>query len=126
MISLHDTEKLHKVLIENFGGSSGIRDFGGLSSALDRPFQTFASRELYPGTLEKAAALIESILINHPFVDGNKRSGYALTRLFLLSNKIDFTAAEELKYKFVIDIAAGKIRFEEILTWLQKHTAEFN
>ena len=71
--------------------------------------------------LEKAASLLESLLNNHPFVDGNKRTGYALTRLFLLDNNYDIDATQQDKYDFIIDIASGKIKYEEILTWLESH-----
>lgn len=122
MISVHETLQLHETLIEAFGGASGVRDSGASKSALERPFQTFASVDLYPDPLEKASALIESILINHPFIDGNKRTGYALMRLYLLSRNLDISASQDAKYLFVIDVASGQVRFEEILHWLQNNT----
>ena len=72
MISREETEKLHDILLRSFGGSSGIRDLSALESALLRPFQTFGDTQLYPSVVEKASALIESILNNHPFVDGTR------------------------------------------------------
>ncbi|HRO48468.1 type II toxin-antitoxin system death-on-curing family toxin [Agriterribacter sp.] len=122
MISIEETEKIHKVLVDTFGGTHGIRDLDALQSALSRPFQTFDNADLYPGVLEKAASLIESLLNNHPFVDGNKRTGYVLTRLFLLTNKYNIEATQQDKYDFVISIASGKIRYKEILIWLESHT----
>lgn len=122
MISIEETEKIHKVLVDTFGGTHGIRDLDALRSALSRPFQTFDNVDLYPSVLEKAASLIESLLNNHPFVDGNKRTGYVLTRLFLLTNKYNIEATQQDKYDFVINIASGKIRYEEILMWLESHT----
>jgi death-on-curing protein len=122
MISLHETEALHKVLIEKFGGTIGLRDTGSLQSALSRPFQTFNNVDLYPSVLEKAAALIESIINNHPFIDGNKRTGYVITLLLLMSNGYDVRASQDVKYEFVIDIASGKMKFQEILNWLQIHS----
>ena len=122
MISIEETEKIHKVLVDTFGGTHGIRDLDALQSALARPFQTFDNADLYPSVLEKAASLIESLLNNHPFVDGNKRTGYVLTRLFLLTNKYNIEATQQDKYDFVINIASGKIRYEEILMWLKSHT----
>ena len=121
MISIQETEKLHKVLVDAFGGAHGIRDTDALQSALSRPFQTFDNTELYPGVLEKAASLLESLLNNHPFVDGNKRTGYALTRLFLLDNNYDIEATQQDKYNFIIDIASGNSKYEEILKWLESH-----
>jgi death-on-curing protein len=81
MIDLQDAIRVHEVLIDQFGGSKGVRDLAQLESALARPFQTFDQKDLYLSPLEKAAALIESILKNHPFIDGNKRIGYVLMRL---------------------------------------------
>lgn len=75
MISVEEVESIHALLIHKFGGSSGIRDMRQLESALARPYQTFDGPELYPDAESKAAAIVESILINHPFIDGNKRTG---------------------------------------------------
>ncbi len=73
MIPINDILELHEKSINDFGGSRGIRDIGLLESAIARLFQTFDGEDLYPTTLDKAAALGESLIINHPFVDGNKR-----------------------------------------------------
>jgi death-on-curing protein len=124
MISIQETENIHKVLIDTFGGTHGIRDIHALQSALSRPFQTFDNAELYPSILEKAASLLESLLSNHPFVDGNKRTGYVLTRLFLMTNNYDFEATQQDKYNFVISIASGQTGYEEILMWLQSNTKQ--
>jgi death-on-curing protein len=121
MISREETEKLHTVLIESFGGTNGIRDISALESALARPFQTFDNNELYPAAIEKAASLIESILTNHRFVDGNKRTGLVLVRLYLINSGFDINATKEEKHEFVISIATGKRRFEEIVMWLETH-----
>ena len=126
MISVKEVEEIHKILIAAFGGSHGIRDMASLDSALARPFQTFGNDDLYPTPIHKAAALIESLLINHPFVDGNKRTGYVLMRIFLISNGLDINATQEDKYIFVINIATGKAKFEEIIDWLTKHVEEKN
>ena len=123
MIKLSEVERIHQILIDQFGGTTGVRDIEALKSALDRPFQTFDEKELYPTVLEKAASLLESILNNHPFVDGNKRTGYTVARIFLLQNGNDITATEQEKYDFIVGIASGDIKFEEILYWLKIHTS---
>ena len=73
MILISDAIAIHSLLIDRFGGSPGIRDAGILESALARPHQSFDGRELYPGPVDKAAALFESLITGHPFIDGNKR-----------------------------------------------------
>src|SRR5437868_7142776 len=118
MISVKEVEEFHQLLIDTFGGSHGIRDLAALESALARPFQTFDDKELHPTPIHKAASLIESILINHPFIDGNKRTGYVLMRMYLISNELDIQATQEEKYDFVIKIASGLIKFEDIFEWL--------
>ena len=124
MISVKDAEEIHKVLINTFGGSHGVRDINGLESALARPFQSFENQELYPSVILRAAALLESILLNHPFVDGNKRVGYTLMRLFLLSNGFDIEASQDDKYEFIISVASGKKDFDGIAEWLTVHTSQ--
>lgn len=122
MISIDEVEEIQKVLINTFGGIHGVRDRSALDSALQRPFQTFNQVDLYPSILEKASALLESILINHPFIDGNKRIGYTLLRLFLIKNDFDISGSQEMKYNFIIEIASGKIKYDDILSWLKLNT----
>jgi death-on-curing protein len=124
MISTKEVERFHQILITTFGGSPGIRDFSALESALARPFQTFDNDDLHPTPVHKAASLIESILINHPFVDGNKRTGYVLMRIYLMDNGLDIHATQEEKYNFVISIASGAIKFDGIFEWLTKHVVK--
>ncbi|HEY5511438.1 MAG TPA: Fic family protein [Prolixibacteraceae bacterium] len=118
MIDIQDVIRIHEILIGNFGGSKGLRDHGLLESAISRPFQTFDKVDLYSNPVEKSAALIESIIINHPFVDGNKRIGYVLMRVLLMEFGFDIIATEEEKYDFVLKIAEGKYHHLEIIEWL--------
>lgn len=121
MISESEVLEIHSILIERFGGSNGIRDKKLLNSALNRPYQTFDGQELYPTPIEKAAAVLESIVKNHPFMDGNKRTGYVLARLFLMDAQLDIKANQEQKYQFVISISTGELEFDQIKKWLQKY-----
>jgi death on curing protein len=122
MITVKEVESIHQVLITSFGGAHGIRDLQSLQSAITRPFQTFDGLDLYATPFEKTAALLESILINHPFVDGNKRTGYTLYRLLLIQNGYDINASEDKKYEFIVGIASGNIKYESIVVWTAANT----
>ena len=114
MISEGEVIEIHTILIERFGGSNGVRDKALLDAALNRPYQTFDRKELYPTPIDKAAAILESVVKNHPFNDGNKRTGYVLARLLLMGEQRDITATQEEKYELVITISKGAYNFEQI------------
>jgi death-on-curing protein len=122
MIDYSTAEKVHTILIEQFGGAKGIRDPRGLEAALARPMSTFDGNDLYVSPIDKASALFESLIISHPFMDGNKRISYVLMRLFLLENGLDIIASQDEKYDLVISASTGKWRFDEINSWLSLHT----
>lgn len=124
MITLDDAVKIHSILIERFGGTKGVRDKNSLESALLRPYQTFDKKQLYLSPAQKAAAIIESIITNHPFLDGNKRFGYVAMRLTLLSDGMDIIASEDEKYDFVIKIAQGIFKYPDILNWINSKTTK--
>jgi death on curing protein len=126
MISVREVEHIHAVLIEKFGGSKGIRDHSLLESAINRPFQTFDLKDLYPTNLEKAAALFQSLIVNHPFIDGNKRTAYVLLRLYLMSQKLDIQATQEEKYVFVIKAAEGRFNFDQNKNWIIDHSVDLS
>src|SRR3546814_18300117 len=88
-------------------------DKGLLESSIQRPFHTFDQKELYPDPVDKAAAILESIISNHPFVDGNKRTAYVVARLFLRANNLDIQETQDEKYEFVISAARSEIRRSE-------------
>jgi len=119
MISLSEVLEIHELLISEFGGSYGIRDLNLLNSALNRPFLGFGNVEFYPNLQDKAAALIESIVKNHPFIDGNKRTAYVLMRLYLIQEGFDIIASQNEKYEFVMNIADGKSEYQEITIWIE-------
>jgi len=123
MFDIQNVLELHSKVLAKYGGAEGVRDFNMLDSALKRPFQTFGSEDLYPTPIDKAAAVLESIIKNHPFVDGNKRAAYLLAAALLLENNITINASEDAKYDFVINAATGLFQFEEIAEWLRANTA---
>jgi death-on-curing protein len=119
MIRLQEVLAIHDILIERFGGSRGVRDNAGLESAINRPYQTFDGNELYPEPVDKAAAIFESIISNHPFLDGNKRTAYVLMRLLLKEGTLDIIATEDEKFDFVIQCAQGTKTFDDIKSWIK-------
>lgn len=119
MIPVPEVIRIHQILIESFGGTNELRNREALESALARPYQTFDSQELYPNPEDKAAALVESIVINHPFLDGNKRIGYTLMRITLLEYNLDIDTSQEEKYNLIIEISTGVKKFEDIRDWLK-------
>lgn len=122
MIIKEDILILHRKSIEDFGGAHGVRDMGLLESAIARPFQTFGGEQLYPTLFEKAAALGQSLIVNHPFCDGNKRTGMLAMASLIISSKRRFTASSDKLYNFIINISTGTISFEEIVEWLKENT----
>lgn len=94
--------------------------------AIHRPFATFDNQDLYPTPSDKAAAILESILINHPFVDGNKRTAYVLMKLILLDNGLDIIADQDEKYKMIISASIGDMRFDDIKNWIQTRLKKKN
>lgn len=113
--------KLHNQLIDESGGEYGIRDEGLLESALNAPFQSFDNRDLYITVQAKAARLGYGIIKNHPFIDGNKRSGTHIMLLFLYFNNIELDYSQEELSDFILKIASGKAEYEDLLNWIIKH-----
>ncbi|TZF82232.1 type II toxin-antitoxin system death-on-curing family toxin [Pedobacter sp. BS3] len=119
MIDAGTVINIHNILIEKFGGSKGIRDLAGLKAALARPYATFDAIDLYPTIEDKAAAVFESMIINHPFIDGNKRVAYVLMRLIIMQEGNDIAASHDEKYQMVLLASKGEMRFEEIRGWIR-------
>ncbi|MBW4560529.1 MAG: type II toxin-antitoxin system death-on-curing family toxin [Mojavia pulchra JT2-VF2] len=113
---------LHRQIIEQSGGALGIRDLGGLESALAQPRMTFSGEDLYPTVIDKAAALGFSIIMNHPFIDGNKRTGHAAMETFLILNGIEISASVDEQEQIILVVASGNLRREAFGEWLQHNT----
>lgn len=122
MISVQQALEIHLIAIENFGGSQGIRDKDALESALGRPFQTYDGNDLYLSIEEKAAAIGESIITNHPFIDGNKRTGYLVMEAVLRYENKKINVNDDVLYEFVIAVATGQKKFDQIVEWLKINT----
>jgi death-on-curing protein len=105
------------------GGSLGLLDLGALESAVAQPRMVFADEELYPTLPEKTAALGFSLIQNHPFVDGNKRTGHAAMETFLVLNGHEIKAAVDAQQTVLLQLAAGEMKREAFLVWLRAHIA---
>lgn len=114
---------LHTQLIQQTGGSDGVRDYNLLDSALENPFQSFGGEELYPTIQAKAARLGYGMIKNHCMIDGNKRIGTHAMLVFLALNGIELKYTQKELYETILDIAAGKIGYEDLLQWVLNHQA---
>lgn len=113
--------QIHFELVEATGGSQGLRDLGLLESAVTRPQATFEGKDLYPTFLLKASALVHSLLLNHMFVDGNKRTATVSMIEFLILNGKKIQAANKEIVDFALWIENKKPTIEQIAQWLEKH-----
>lgn len=113
--------QIHFELVEATGGSQGLRDLGLLESAVTRPQATFEGKDLYPTLLLKASALVHSLLLNHMFVDGNKRTATVSMIEFLILNGKKIQAANKEIVDFALWIENKKPTIEQIAQWLEKH-----
>lgn len=123
-LSVREVAELHYRIIEEAGGSHGIRDFAALVSAVAQPRITFRGKDLHPTVIEKAAALSFSLIRNHPFLDGNKRVGHAAMEVFLLLNGREIAADEKEQETLILGVAEGRLEREELVAWLKAHTLD--
>ncbi len=121
-LSPHQVLFLHARLIEETGGSHGVRDMGLLLSALGRPQATFEGKDLHPTMYQKAAALSDSMINNHPFVDGNKRTGIGAAVLFLSLNGYVVTASNQELLDLTMQIAQKRTTIDEVANWFEKYS----
>lgn len=113
---------IHSRLIVETGGAHGLRDLELLQSAIARPQTTFDGREMYPSLFEKAAALLDSLVNNHPFVDGNKRTGIVCVGMFLRLNGRELSASQSNLEDFTMRVANSHLDIEQISQWLENNS----
>ena len=113
---------IHYRLIEETGGSHGVRDISLLQSAIARPMSSLGGKDLYPDIFTKAASLMHSIIKNHPFVDGNKRAAITAASIFLARNGYTLTAANKELELFTSAVAAENRELRDIASWFKKHS----
>lgn len=118
-LSLEEVLLIHELVVERSGGAPGLRDLALLDSAVKRPQATFSGRDLYPDLFTKGAALGESLIQNHPFVDGNKRTAWEAMRTCLEENGTRLHVSPNEIVEFVLLIARGNLPTEKIAAWLR-------
>ena len=122
-LTLAEVLALHRQLIEQSGGSEGLRDLGLLESALAQPWQSFAGDDLYPGFWDKVACLGFSLIQNHPFVDGNERIGHAAMEVVMVLNGFQLVVDVDEAERLVLSVAEGAVDRSALSQWLVKHQA---
>lgn len=119
--TLEEVVAIHDAQIDEFGGSLGLRDAGALESAIMRPQLGY-----YDGLLDEAAALLESLTMNHPFVDGNKRTAFAATEVFLNLNGYFIDCDDREAYEFFMQLfETNSFRFAQLREWLEEKVSPF-
>ncbi|OUC15002.1 MAG: death-on-curing protein [Alkalinema sp. CACIAM 70d] len=124
-LTLIEVLELHRRILAQSGGALGVRDLNLLESAIAQPRVTFAGEDLYPSLLEKAAALGFSIVMNHPFIDGNKRTGHAAMETFLVLNRTEIHASVDEQERVILAIASGELSRDAFLDWLQRNISPY-
>jgi len=119
-LSVRQVLRIHALQIEVFGGSAGVRDRGALEAALARPQMTFDGEDLYRDLADKAAALLHSLVQNHPFIDGNKRVGAMAMELFVVANEHDLRARGDELAALVLAVARGELAAEALAIWIRQ------
>lgn len=113
---------IHDRMVKLFGGSQGVRDLGLLESAVYRPQSSFDGKDLYVGIFNQGAALLQSLLKNHPFIDGNKRTALSSAGIFLKINGYNLINAHGEEVRFAIRVDNEHLSLPEIAKWLKKHS----
>ena len=121
-LSLEQVLALHAFQIKRYGGGAGLRDRGALEAAIARPHMTFGGEDLYAEVFDKAAALMHSLVTNHPFVDGNKRVGAHAALLFLIVNGCEPLFPPVELTEVTMTVARGEMEAEALAIWLKQRT----
>jgi death on curing protein len=121
-LEVEEVLEIHLDQIDRYGGASGVRDSNLLESAVQTPRMTFGGQFLYADLHRMAAALLFSLVNNHPFIDGNKRSGTAAALVFLSLNGIQIREDEPALSDLVISVASGTASVDDVAEYLRSHT----
>jgi death-on-curing protein len=122
-LSVEQILALHVFQTARYGGTGGVRNRHGLESAVARPQATFGGEDLYPDLAEKGAALLHSLVANHPFVDGNKRVGAHALLLFLAANGQQLVVSSAELTEIVLTVARGELEAAALAIWIRQRIA---
>lgn len=120
-LTLNEVLAVHAQVMTQSGGAVGVLSLPALESALAQPRMIFGGEDLYPTLVEKAAALGHSLIANHPFTDGNKRTGHAAMEVFLMVNGFAIQVSVDEQERVILQVAAGEMKREEFIEWLRRH-----
>jgi len=120
-LTLAEVLALYSKIMAQSGGALGIRDLNALESAIAQPRMTFDGAELYPTLTEKASAMGFSLVMNHPFVDGNKRTGHAAIETFLVLNRFEIASGPDEQTEIILKLAEGALSRDQFTDWLRAH-----
>lgn len=120
-LTLNEVLEVHRQVMAQSGGAEGLMHLPALESALAQPQMTFGGEDLYPTLVDKAAALGYALIKNHPFLDGNKRTGHAAMEVFLVLNGYEIRAAIDEQEHVMLQVAASAIDREGFTAWLRTH-----
>lgn len=120
-LTISEVLELYRQVMETSGGTVGILSMAALESAIAQPHATFNEEELYPTVIEKAASLGFSLVMNHAFVDGNKRIGHYAMETFLVINGYELNASVDEQETTILQLASGKLRREDFTEWVKSH-----
>lgn len=121
-IDIKEVYSIHEQILKVSKGRSGVRDFALLHSAIERPKATFSGEDLYPTVFAKAAALLQSLCLNHAFFDANKRTAWATTKWFLALNEYHLLSNVKEAADFMVFVDNDKPDFQVIMKWLTSHS----
>ena len=124
-LTIAEVLELYARVVAIGGGAFAIRDLGALESAIAQPRATFDGVELYPTLEDKACALGFSLILNHPFVDGNKRIGHAALEVFLVLNGLQLRADVNDAESMILTVAAGTVARDEFVQWIRAHMTAY-
>jgi death on curing protein len=123
-VDIEEVYLIHQAMIVLAGGKGGVRDFALLHSAVERPKATFDSKDLYPTVFAKAAALLQSLCMNHAFTDGNKRTAYVSTKRFLWINGYNLLTKTMEAVDFMVMVDNERLDLASIMRWLRAHSSK--